>query len=251
MAALIPPLPRARPPAAEVDQLIVAKGRRGSPGLFRWVLAKVDPAGAERRRKRAEADRDVRIDTRPENGVAGVYATLPAAVALAVYATLDTLAKNAPPGDPRTLAQRRADILADLVLGRHPHRTATVSVNVTVAAATLAGLDDQPGHLHGSGTITAEHARRLAADATWRRILHDPVDGTVLDVSRRRYPSPAMVRHVRARNRRCVSRVVPGRRKPATPTTPSRTAEAAPPAPTTWAPGAATTTAAKTRARGR
>ena len=56
----------------------------------------------------------------------------------AVYATLDRLAKALPPGDPRTLPQKRADILADLLLGRHPHRTASVDVNVTVAASTLA-----------------------------------------------------------------------------------------------------------------
>lgn len=194
--------------ASEVDRAGAAKGPRGSHTLFRRALRrlvqKVDPKGAERRRKAAEADRDVRIDTRLEDGVAGLCATLPAAVALAVYATLDRLARSMPPGDPRTLAQRRADILADLVLGRHPHRTVAVNVNVTVAASTLAGLDDQPGNLHGYGTITAEHARELARDATWRRILFDPVDRDVIEVAHRRHPSPALVRHVRARNRRCV-----------------------------------------------
>lgn len=202
--------------AAAVDRDVARQGPRGSYTLFRRGLRRAvhraDPDGAKRRRKAAEAQRDVRIDTRPEDGMTHLHAHLPAAVALAVYATLDRLARHQPPGDPRTLPQRRADILADLVLGRHPHRTANVAVNVTVAASTLAGTDDQPAYLHGYGTISADHARSLARNATWRRMLCDPDDGQVVRVARRRHPSPDQVRHVRARNRRCV---FPGCARPA------------------------------------
>jgi hypothetical protein len=38
------------------------------------------------------------------------------------------------------------------------------AVNVTVAYSTLIGVDDQPAHLQGYGPITAEVARRIAAD---------------------------------------------------------------------------------------
>jgi hypothetical protein len=43
----------------------------------------------------------------------------------------------------------------------------------------------------------------LAENATWRRIVTDPVDGTVLDVGLRRYPSAGLARHVRERDETC------------------------------------------------
>lgn len=47
------------------------------------------------------------------------------------------------------------------------HTTVLVGVN----ASTLLGLDDLPGYLHGYGSIDAEHARELSANATWRQVL--------------------------------------------------------------------------------
>ena len=61
-------------------------------------------------------------------------------------------------------------MLVDCLLGRP---TVTADVRVIVAASTLAGADDQPGHLDGYGAITATHARRLAHNptSTWARML--------------------------------------------------------------------------------
>jgi hypothetical protein len=187
----------------------LSKGRRSSPAHFRRALRriihKLDPQAAERRRTSARATRDVRIDTRGDDGMATLHAALPAAEALLAYARIDHLARHCqPPGDARTLAQRRADVLLDLLLDRRPHPHVEVAVNVTVAASTLAGVDDQPAVLHGYGTISAGYARELAEQATWRRILTDAPGGSPLEVSRRRYPSPALARHIRARNLRCV-----------------------------------------------
>src|SRR6185503_12962815 len=49
------------------------------------------------------------------------------------------------------------------------------AIQVVVSADTLLGLDDQPAQLTGYGPITAQTARRLAADesGTWRRLLTD------------------------------------------------------------------------------
>jgi len=44
---------------------------------------------------------------------------------------------------------------------------------------TALGLSDAPAELAGYGPIPADLARELAADATWRRILTDPVTGAV------------------------------------------------------------------------
>jgi hypothetical protein len=88
-------------------------------------------------------------------------------------------------------------------------------VQVTVAATTLLGLDDQPADLAGHGPIPAEMARQVAADpsGTWRRILTDPATGGVLDISHRTYRPPGpLARYVTARDGTCR---FPGCRQPA------------------------------------
>jgi hypothetical protein len=110
----------------------------------------------------------------------------------------------------RSMAQRRADVLADLAYavldradlprrqGRRPH------IQVTVAASTLLGLDEQPGELAGYGPITAQTAREVAADGTWRRLLVDPATGGLLDYGRTTHDPPAnLADHVLARDQTC------------------------------------------------
>jgi Domain of unknown function (DUF222) len=84
-------------------------------------------------------------------------------------------------------------------------RPVSAQVQVTVAAATLLGLDDEPAELAGYGPISAEAARELARDATWRRLLTDPTTGSLIDYGRRTYrPPAALADHVRARDTTCV-----------------------------------------------
>jgi Domain of unknown function (DUF222)/HNH endonuclease len=88
-------------------------------------------------------------------------------------------------------------------------------IHVTVPITTLMGMDDEPGELAGYGPIPAPVARQLAADprGTWRRLLTDPVAGTLLDYGRRTYRPPAgLAGFVRARDGRCR---YPGCRRPA------------------------------------
>ncbi len=88
-------------------------------------------------------------------------------------------------------------------------------VRVVVPLSMLLGLDDQPGELAGYGPIDAETARRIAADpdATWRRLLTDPVSGTLLDYGTKVYrPPDSLARHVMARDQVCC---FPGCRQPA------------------------------------
>lgn len=76
-------------------------------------------------------------------------------------------------------------------------------VAVTVSAETLLGISDAPGELVGYGPITAAHARRIAAraDVTWRRVLTDPVSGTLLDRGRTAHTPPApLALHVLTRD---------------------------------------------------
>ncbi|PSL08517.1 uncharacterized protein DUF222 [Haloactinopolyspora alba] len=90
-----------------------------------------------------------------------------------------------------------------------PYRLATrhgrgATVNVTLAYTTLVGVDEEPAHLDGYGPITADTARAIAADATLRRLLTDPVDGRLLEYGRSTYTPPrALADFIIARDRTC------------------------------------------------
>ncbi|MGF7234045.1 MAG: DUF222 domain-containing protein, partial [Frankia sp.] len=192
--------------ASAVEAKVLAGGGRASHADFRRAarraVLRADPDGANRRQASARRDRRVELG-RDDDGMASLWAFLPAEDAVAAYDRLTLLAREVGADDERCMDARRADILSDLLLGRAAYVTAPAAVNVTVPVTTLAGLDDQPGELAGYGTIPAPLARQLAEHATWRRILYDPADGTVLEVSRRRFPSPGLARYVRARNAEC------------------------------------------------
>ncbi|WP_456285057.1 HNH endonuclease [Microbacterium sp. JZ101] len=76
-------------------------------------------------------------------------------------------------------------------------------VQVTVAATTLAGLDDEPGFLAGYGPIDADTARKLAGNAAgWERVFCHPDTGALLTVDRYT-PTAAQKRYLLARDERC------------------------------------------------
>jgi hypothetical protein len=60
---------------------------------------------------------------------------------------------------------------------RRPH------IEVLIPITTLLGMDDDPCELTGYGPIPATMARHIATNGTWRRLLTDPVNGTVLEAS--------------------------------------------------------------------
>ena len=225
------------------------------------ALLAADPLDAAVRLPKALATRHVCHPRRLPDGMAGLWAVLPATDAARIDGTLEATARAArAAGDPRTLDQLRADTLSDLATGTallagttlmqggngdirarttddafdHEHEAAPVTeaprppgraapgiripkvrIDVTVALSTLMGLDDNPGELAGLGPIPAEQARALALGGTWRRIVTDPLTGTVLDVGRTRYrPPAALAEHVLARDQVCAGPgcSVPGHR---------------------------------------
>lgn len=159
----------------------------------RAVIA-ADPATAEHRHQRALTTR--RVGYYPtDDGMTALPVLLPAPEAQLVYGRLTAAATLLPPEDTRTLDQKRADLLIDAILTGlpadtlpriHGHRP---TIHITVSADTLLNLDDEPAHLTGHGPITAETARRHAAEhsATWRRLLTDPDTGALLDISPHTY----------------------------------------------------------------
>lgn len=180
--------------------------------LRRAVLA-VDPVNAQRRHERQVARR--RVELRPEDdGMATLEWYTTAENGAAAMAVLDRHARKSIPGDPRTVDQRRADAVADLMFagaGVHSRRTQGADrvpalVQVVVGVETLMGLNEEPGELKGYGPVSATQARGLAfaPGSVWRRLLTAP-DGSLLRVDPMTYrPTASVARLVRERDRTCV-----------------------------------------------
>ncbi|PPI70630.1 HNH endonuclease signature motif containing protein [Rathayibacter iranicus] len=237
VAATLPPGSR-----AEFDARAADLAARSTPTQLRRALARLREELHEQplaeRHRRAREDRAVWLS--PEvDGMATLCALLPASVAVGVYARLDRIARilrdgaagsdgaarsagaaesaraegsepgaeGAPVpglngGDERTLAQLRADALADIlcdadVIGTIPDEAGAnrpaptlvpgvrAEVRVTLAASTASGLDDAPAELDGYGPIPAGTARNLLP-ATVTRVMTEPRTGAVLSVGRTR-----------------------------------------------------------------
>jgi hypothetical protein len=223
-------LPKAR-------ELTVAKFKAAA----RKKREALHPETIEARHSAAVADRSVWVDPQ-HDGMAVLSALLPAETAVAIHDRITRIAlanggtdpdtgsgtgtgtgsgtgsraseaaadaasgSGQPfgPGPKRTLAQRRADAFADLLLdgdlcptgdpaphGIRPH------VLVTVPVLTLLGQTGTPAHLDGYGPISPDTARTLAATApSFARILTDPVTSAILDFDRSKYAVPADLKQV-------------------------------------------------------
>jgi uncharacterized small protein (DUF1192 family) len=171
----------------------------------------LDPATAQQRHTRALADR--RVGFQPtDDGMAELPVLVGAAEGQLIFTRLTAAATLLPADDIRTMDQKRADLLVDAVLSGLPRdalpelQGRRPSIQVVVCADTLLQLDDEPAYLSGYGPITAETARRLAADesGSWRRLLTDPDTGQLLDISAERYrPSQRLRDYVSARDGVC------------------------------------------------
>jgi len=169
----------------------LAVEKEWTPGELARAAAKAviaaDPDGAADRAAEAKKNSDVQL-----YGEANEMATLssygPAVTLKQVRDALDARARQLKEaGDPRNLGQLRIQALSDAVLGGDTASWPRVRADVTVDLTTYLGLTRHPGELAGYGPITAETAREVSQDAQLRRLLTDPVEGTVIDVGRRRY----------------------------------------------------------------
>ena len=213
--------------AHAVEDKVLPTAPARTPGLLRQDLAKalleVDPEDAAARHDRARRERRVERPVALPDGMALVRAVLPADAATRLDATLQAAAAAAKAaGDPRIMDQLRADALDALAMQawhagaiepphgrmRLSHSRMRAQINVTVDLTTLLGLTETPGHLAGYGPIDADMARRLSRDGTWRRLITDPVNGLVVDVSTRRYRPPANLDElIRLRHPTCIDPV--------------------------------------------
>lgn len=108
------------PLAAAVEEQVLRRAGQQTVGQLRSALSRAvlsaDPAAADARHERAVAGR--RVTLRPaRDGMAELWALLPADAAVAVYQRIDALARRTGADDPRTRDARRADALVAAVLG--------------------------------------------------------------------------------------------------------------------------------------
>lgn len=205
---------------------------------LRRARLKSDPRTAEEQAARAAEDRDVWVMP-GEDEMSYLGAPLPAEGAATVLAAVNAKSDQIQaPDDLRTKAQRRADglvqICADYLSHGAPagckikndtgnerstddgvwtragaraprYHGLKPQIQVSVALSTLLGRDEQPGELDGYGPISADVARRIAADptGTWRRLVTDEI-GQLVDYGRTTYKPPAdLAKYVIARDKTC------------------------------------------------
>ncbi|HEX3907641.1 MAG TPA: DUF222 domain-containing protein [Mycobacteriales bacterium] len=170
----------------------------------RRALMAADPDGAaDRAEKAKEISSDVRLYGE-DNEMASLIATGDAVTARAVMDAIESRAAGwKTDGDARPIGVLRVAALAQLVLGEQAAKP-PVQLLVQIDLATLLGLSRQPGELAGYGPISDETARALAGDATWRRLITDPLTHATLDLGHQAYrPTASLRRFIQARDQTC------------------------------------------------
>lgn len=181
-----------------VDPAMTARARALRERLFAQAAAE--------RHQRAQTGRAVWSE-HGRDGMGWLTAHLSSVDIALAQARVDGIAFDLlrAPGEIRTMAQLRADVLADILTGRHQAAAAGVTVALTVPIMSLLGKSDQPAILEGVGPIDLDTARELCATApSLTRLLTDPITGTVLTMDQKQYrPSKALKRWLALRDVTC------------------------------------------------
>jgi hypothetical protein len=170
---------------------------------------------AERTHEEALKGRDMRAEPQPD-GTGSLLITGDGPRIQAAAERVDRIARRLRQnGDPRTLAQLRADVATDLLLaGWVPTdpifaalgETPPAQVQLVVSLTTILGLDQGVGQIPGWGAISAQQARdlALAAGSIWKRVVTDPLTGRAIEVTAGTYQvPPGMAEQVKARDGTC------------------------------------------------
>ena len=181
--------------------------------LAKRLLEAMHPRSIDERRVEAADRRTVWIEP-GDDGMATIGAVVAAELAHGMIDRLTEIARQQGRSDGRTMAQRRADAFADLLLtgdtcaattdaaGSDRARVAhgiVPKVLVTVPVLTLLGHSEAPGILDGYGPIDAAAARELATHAA-----DASVSSAILDLDRTTYAVPADLKlAVRLRDGTC------------------------------------------------
>jgi len=173
------------PVAAKVQAQVLKRAPGQTPGEFRAAvrraIAKHDAKSQNEKHRAAAAQRHVRRE-QVEDGMGWLTLFAPADGIETVWTAVNAWGTKTSREDQRTADQRRADALVEICTaalalpGLPAEHGLRPSVNVTLAASTLAGTDNQPGYLNGE-PVPADIARRLATQPGAQRH-YWPVDQT-------------------------------------------------------------------------
>ena len=196
---------------AEFDSRLLGPAKTLAPARFkaraRALRERLFAQDAAERHERAMAARAVWSE-HGRDGMGWLTAHLSSTDIALAQARLDGLAFELLTADheTRTMAQLRADVLADLLTGRDTPATASrVTVALTVPVMSLLGASAEPAILEGVGPIDIDTARALCAGApSLTRLLTDPATGAVLAMDQNQYrPSKALKRWLAIRDVTC------------------------------------------------
>jgi hypothetical protein len=211
--------------------------REGAPAGYSYAkdqltraLNRIAPERAKEKHARAMAKRGVKIRILEEDGLAQISLWTTKVQGISFYERINEMAEVSlaaerkaveetghDTGSVRTINQCRADVLVELVMNAKPagsnqdvvsllgcDRSPRVNVGVLIDLPTLLALRDNPAELPGYGPLDPELARALAADNEWRRFLHDPITGQILDLGHTKYePSRKLREFIHARDPKC------------------------------------------------
>jgi hypothetical protein len=177
------------------------------------LVLEADPDGSKSSFEEGLADRKVSVYPNPDHTANfGVYSAHPQEVVEA-RAHVEKIARSLKTSDEsRTLDQLRVDVALDLLRGRCACEDPRYRVgdnggaSITVPAATLAELSDEPGEFGGYGPVFAEIARKTVmekVDGEWRFVVTDNGRPVATGTLARR-PTASQQRQVRAEYPKCV-----------------------------------------------
>jgi hypothetical protein len=176
--------------------------------LTRHHVIALDADAAHERAERNRADQ--RVSLVPDvDGVAVLQVRGPAEQLTAAHQALTSWARGLrATGDGRTVGQIMCATLVERVTGVAHADAIDVEIAITIDADALVGAGETPADLDGYGPITPGLVDDLIIGAHrvfYRRLITDPVDGTLIarDPRRRRFDGP-LNGFIRARDRhRC------------------------------------------------
>ncbi|WP_175527165.1 HNH endonuclease signature motif containing protein [Blastococcus tunisiensis] len=147
---------------AQVEAAVLPRAHRlsirGLQAAARTELLRLDPAAADRRRKRATRDADVTVRPLPD-GMAELSVFLPHPMATTIHQTLDRYARMAKAdGDEHRIGQLRVGVLYDLITRPWDTSRAPVTATLTVLAPLGTLRTGAAGHdACAFGHLPADH----------------------------------------------------------------------------------------------
>ena len=162
--------------------------------LRRWLLARTNTSSAKARKTALERRY---IDVTPDaDGMAHLHAYVPLELADRLFSAVDSIARRKrEPDDDRTMDQRRADALAELVDAKTDlHVTATVVL--PAGSSTVGLLNGTPLPWQAAATLTSQ------AHTTWQ-LAATTNGGVPVSVSTGYRPPSGMAAAVRLRDQHC------------------------------------------------